>query len=246
MPTTPLTGRTAIVTGGGAGIGAGTAALLAAAGAHVLVVDRDEAAATAVAKGLASAEPVVLDLGDDHAVDEAVAERLRTADILVSNAGISRVERFVDSDPAGWDLLWRVNLRAPMRLAQAVLPGMLERGWGRVVFVATDSARAGASGEGAYSATKAGLLGFAKTLAREAARGGVTSNVVCPGLVDTAMLRDVAETRPGIIEALLMAIPMRRLGDVDEIAHTIAFLCAPEASYITGQVLSVNGGIAMH
>ncbi|MFC5950432.1 SDR family NAD(P)-dependent oxidoreductase [Pseudonocardia lutea] len=240
-----LSGRTAVVTGGGAGIGARTAELLGAAGAHVLVVDRDAAAAAAVAKGLASAEPVALDLGDDAAI-EAAADRFAAADILVNNAGVSRVERFVDSDPAGWDLLWRVNLRAPMRLAQAVLPGMTERGWGRVVFVATDSARAGAGGEGVYSATKAGLLGFAKTLARESARAGVTSNVVCPGLVDTAMLRGVAETKPGVIDALTKAIPMRRLGDVDEIAQSISFLCSPEASYVTGQTLSVNGGITMN
>ena len=116
--------------------------------------------------------------------------------------GLTRVERITDSDPAGWDLMWRVNLRAPMRLAQAVLPGMLERGWGRMVFVATDSARAGAGGEGIYSATKAGLLGFAKTLARESARDGVTSNVVCPGLVDTAMLQAVAAEKPEVIESL--------------------------------------------
>ena len=126
--------------------------------------------------------------------------------------GVTRVERITESDPAGWDLMWRVNLRAPMRLSKAVLPGMLERGWGRIVFVATDSARAGAGGEGIYSATKAGLLGFAKSLARESARGGVTSNVVCPGLVDTAMLQKVAADKPNVIESLTRGIPMRRLG----------------------------------
>jgi 2-hydroxycyclohexanecarboxyl-CoA dehydrogenase len=132
-----------------------------------------------------------------------------------------------------------------MRLAQAVLPGMVEQGWGRVVFVATDSARAGAGGEGIYSATKAGLLGFAKTFAREAARSAVTSNVVCPGLVDTAMLRSVADEKPAVVDSLLRAIPMRRFGAPEEIAAVITFLCSPAASYVTGQVVSVNGGIIM-
>jgi 2-hydroxycyclohexanecarboxyl-CoA dehydrogenase len=240
-------GRTAVVTGGGAGIGARTAQLLGVAGAHVVVVDRDRGAAEAVAACLPSGEAVELDLGDAEAIEAAIGEvaALTKADVLVNNAGLTRVERIVDSDPAGWDLMWRVNLRAPMRLAQAVLPGMLERGWGRLVFVATDSARAGAGGEGVYSATKAGLLGFAKTLAREAARGGVTSNVVCPGLVDTAMLQAVAAEKPGVIDALTRSIPMRRFGSVDEIAAVIAFLCSPAASYVTGQTLSVNGGITM-
>jgi len=236
-----------VVTGGGAGIGARTAHLLAAAGAHVVVVDRDPRAAEAVAAALPSAEAVELDLGVPEAIETAIRElpALTRADVLVNNAGLTRVERIVDSDPAGWDLMWHVNLRAPMRLAQATLPGMVERGWGRIVFVATDSARAGAGGEGIYSATKAGLLGFAKTLAREAARGGVTSNVVCPGLVDTAMLQEVAAEKPGVIDALTRAIPMRRLGSVDEVAEVIAFLCSPAASYVTGQTLSVNGGITM-
>lgn len=244
---TSLEGRTAVVTGGGAGIGACTAELLAAAGAHVVVVDRDRTAAESVAARLASGEAVHVDLGDDDGVESALRDVrvLTQADVLVNNAGLTRVERISDSDPAGWDLMWRVNLRAPMRLSQAALPGMLERGWGRMVFVATDSARAGAGGEGIYSATKAGLLGFAKTLARESARNGVTSNVVCPGLVDTAMLQAVAAEKPGVIEALSRTIPMRRPGTADEIASAIAFLCSPAASYITGQTISVNGGITM-
>ena len=242
-----LEGRTVVVTGGGAGIGARTAELLSAAGAHVVVLDRDRDAAESVAAALTSGEAVQVDLGDGDELESAIRDLpvLTQADVLVSNAGLTRVERITDSDPAGWDLMWRVNLRAPMRLAQAVLPGMLERGWGRMVFVATDSARAGAGGEGIYSATKAGLLGFAKTLAREAARDGVTSNVVCPGLVDTAMLQAVAAEKPGVIEALSRTIPMRRPGTADEIASAIAFLCSPAASYITGQTLSVNGGITM-
>ena len=240
-------GRTAVVTGAGSGIGAEVARQLGHAGAHVLLVDRDARSAKLVADGLPSAEPVELDLGDPDAVEAALRDEpaLTAADILVNNAGLTRVERILDSDPARWDNMWRVNLRTPMRLAQAVLPGMVERGFGRVVFVATDSARAGAGGEGIYSATKAGLLGFAKTFAREAARSGVTSNVVCPGLVDTAMLRTVADEKPAVVDSLLRAIPMRRFGDPQEIAAVITFLCSPAASYITGQVVSVNGGIIM-
>jgi 2-hydroxycyclohexanecarboxyl-CoA dehydrogenase len=241
---TQLTGRIAVVTGGGNGIGARIAATLAAEGAHVVVVDRDAAAAEAVSGALPDAEPLALDITDDGAV-AAAGPLLGRADVLVNNAGITRVERLLDSDPEGWDLLWRVNLRAPMLLARAVLPGMLDRSWGRVVFVSSDSARAGAGGETVYSATKAGLLGFAKSLAREGARGGVTSNVVCPGLVDTAMLAAVAAEKPGLLDSLRRAIPMRRLADPDEIAAAIAFLCSPAAGYVTGQTLSVNGGITM-
>src|SRR3954447_14568433 len=212
-----LEGRTAVVTGGGAGIGARTAELLAASGAHVIVVDRDRAAAESVATALPSGTAVQVDLGDIEQLESAIRDVpvLTHADVLVNNAGLTRVERIPDSDPAGWDLMWRVHLRAPMRPAQAARPGMRARGCGRMVFVATDSARAGAGGEAIYSARKAGLLGFAKTLARESARDGVTSNVVCPGLVDTAMLQAVAAEKPGVIDALVRSIPMRRFGSAD-------------------------------
>jgi 2-hydroxycyclohexanecarboxyl-CoA dehydrogenase len=190
---------------------------------------------------------VRVDLGDQGNIG-AFAARVGAfggADVLVHNAGVSIVDPFVDSDPAGWDLMWRINLRAPMLLTKALLPGMIERGWGRLIFISSDGARAGSGGEGAYAATKAGLFGLAKTLAREAARAGVTSNVVCPGPTDTPMVRRVAERHPGLLDKLAGQIPLRRIGRPDDVAGLVAFLCTERAAYITGQVLSVSGGITM-
>jgi 2-hydroxycyclohexanecarboxyl-CoA dehydrogenase len=189
-----------------------------------------------------------VNLEDQPSVDALAARvtaELGEVDILVHNAAVSIVERFTRSDPAGWDLMWRVNLRAPMQLTQALLPGMCERGWGRLVFVSSDGARAGAGGESAYAASKAGLFGLAKTLAREAARSGVTSNVVCPGPTDTPMLRRVAAQEPGLVEKLAKSVPLGRLGRPEDVAGVVAFLWTDRGSYITGQTLSVSGGITM-
>ncbi|MGU3586811.1 SDR family NAD(P)-dependent oxidoreductase [Rhodococcus sp. C26F] len=244
---TDLSDKTALVTGGGAGIGADICARLSALGAEVFVLDRDPESARTVASSLTNATPVEVDLRNPPEITAALERnpRLRQADILVNNAGLTRVERFTESDPSTWDAFWQVNLRAPMHLCHALVPSMTEKGWGRIVFVSTDSARAGGGGEGVYSATKAGVLGFAKTLAREIARDGVTSNVVCPGLVDTAMLRTVETDNSGLMDKLARSIPMRRLGSAGEVAAAVEFLCAPDAGYITGQTLSVNGGITM-
>ncbi|WP_019634068.1 SDR family NAD(P)-dependent oxidoreductase [Actinomadura atramentaria] len=238
-----LTGRTALVTGGAGGIGRAICADLAALGARVLVADRDAAAARAVADEHGGAAFEV-DLADAASIDAFTAD-VGPVDVLIHNAGVSIVEPFTESDPANWDLMWRVNLRAPMQLTRALLPGMTGRGWGRLVFVSSDGARAGSGGEGAYAATKAGLFGLAKTLAREAAAGGVTSNVVCPGPTDTPMVRAVAERHPGLLDKLARQIPLRRIGRPDDVAGLVAFLCTDRASYITGQTLSVSGGITM-
>ncbi|NUR83237.1 MAG: SDR family oxidoreductase, partial [Nonomuraea sp.] len=130
-------------------------------------------------------------------------------------------------------------------MTKLLLPGMLARGWGRLVFVSSDGARAGSGGEGAYAATKAGLFGLAKTLAREAARGGVTSNVVCPGPTDTPMLRRVSEAEPGLVDKIAKGIPLRRLGTPADVSGLVAYLCTDRAAYITGQTLSVSGGVTM-
>jgi 2-hydroxycyclohexanecarboxyl-CoA dehydrogenase len=210
----------------------------------VVVADVDSAAAEALAKELPGAVALVVDLTDPASID-GFAERAGAVDILVHNAGVSIVEPFVDSDPAHWDLMWRLNLRAPMQLTRALLPGMTERGWGRLVFISSDGARAGSGGEGAYAATKSGLFGLAKTLAREAARGGVTSNIVCPGPTDTPMVRKVAEAHPDLLDKLARQIPLRRIARPDDIAGIVAFLCTDRAGYITGQTISVSGGITM-
>jgi 2-hydroxycyclohexanecarboxyl-CoA dehydrogenase len=239
-----LDGRTAVVTGGAGGIGRAICTDLAALGAHVIVADLAEEAAREVAKALPGATASRVDLADPGSID-AFADQVGPVDVLVHNAGVSIVEPFTESDPAHWDLMWKINLRAPMQLTKALLPGMVDRGWGRLIFISSDGARAGSGGEGAYAATKAGLFGLAKTLAREAARGGVTSNVVCPGPTDTPMVRQVAEQHPGLLDKLARQIPLRRIARPDDIAGIVTFLCTERAGYITGQTLSVSGGITM-
>ncbi|MDL4818939.1 SDR family NAD(P)-dependent oxidoreductase [Actinomadura opuntiae] len=238
-----LDGRTAVVTGGAGGIGRAICTDLAALGARVVVADLDRTAAEEVADGIGGTAAHV-DLADPASIDTFTAGT-GPVDVLVHNAGVSIVEPFTASDPADWDLMWRVNLRAPMQLTRALLPGMTERGWGRLVFVSSDGARAGSGGEGAYAATKSGLFGLAKTLAREAAAGGVTSNVVCPGPTDTPMVRAVSDRHPDLLGRLAKQIPLRRIGRPDDVAGLIAFLCTDRAGYITGQTISVSGGITM-
>ncbi|MGI6873442.1 SDR family NAD(P)-dependent oxidoreductase [Amycolatopsis sp. 3B14] len=241
-----LTGKRALVTGGASGIGEAIVAELAGLGASVVIADRDFAGAKRVA-GDCRGEAVEVDLGDDDSVEAALTAVLDGGgvDILINNAGVSVVEHFLDSDPAGWDRMWRINLRAPMRLTQAFLPAMMEGEWGRLIYISTDGARAGAGGESIYAACKAGLFGLAKTVAREAAKYGVTSNVVCPGLVDTPMLRKHAERNPNLMSALVKSIPLRRPGTADEVAAYVGFLAGPRAGYVTGQTLSVSGGVTM-
>lgn len=244
-----LKGKRALVTGGASGIGAAIAAELSVLGASVVIADIDTEGARAVATELPKGSAVRVNLDDADSIEACIQTVLTDhagIDILVNNAGLSLVERFLDSDPGGWDRMWRINLRAPMRLAQALIPGMIENEWGRLLFISTDGARAGAGGESIYAACKAGLFGLAKTLARETARYGITSNVVCPGLVDTPMLRNHAERNPKMMDTLLKSIPLRRTGTADEVAAYVGFLAGPRAGYITGQTLSVSGGVTMN
>ncbi|MFT4082545.1 MAG: SDR family NAD(P)-dependent oxidoreductase [Nocardioides sp.] len=245
-----IEGRTAVVTGGASGLGAAVVRELAALGADVVIADRDLAGAEALAARLAGLPGEVIarhvDIAEDDSVRTLCAELAeRECSILVANAGITRVERFVTSDPASWEQLYRVNQRGPMLLAHRLVPGMVERGWGRVVLVSSDGARAGSWGEAVYSATKSALFGFAKSLARETARAGVTVNVVCPGPMRTPMLERVSAESPSLVADLERAIPMRRLGEPEDVAGVIAFLAGDGASYLTGQVVSVSGGITM-
>jgi 2-hydroxycyclohexanecarboxyl-CoA dehydrogenase len=233
--------RTALVSGAASDIGRAVCVALRADGATVLATDLPGERLDALAADL-GIEAIPADLTDPAA---AAALGERPVDVLAAVAGLPEVERFLEADPAGWERLWQVNLRAPMLLTQALLPGMMERGDGRLVYVASDSARAGAGGEAVYAATKAGLFGFAKSVAREAARSGVTANVVCPGPIDTERSRAILAEHPRMREGLVRAIPMGTMGAPEDVAAAVAYFASPAAGWTTGQTVSVNGGIVM-
>lgn len=242
-----LAGRTALVTGGAGGIGSRIARDLADLGARVLIADLNLDGGRAVAADLPDAAAFEVDLSEPESV-AALATEIGAdehVDVLINNAGWDQVGPFVDSDPAVWDRLIGINLRAPMQLTHALLPGMLERSWGRLVFISSDAGRVGSTGEAVYGACKSGLIGFSKTMAREAARQQVTSNVVCPGPSDTPLLQEVAGGNPKLVAALTKAIPLRRLGQPRDVAGMVAFLASERADYITGQTISVSGGLTM-
>lgn len=177
----------------------------------------------------------------------AVEAALGEVTVLVNNAGWDRMELFVENDPALWDRLIAVNLKGVLHATRAVLDGMIARGGGRVVSIASDAGRVGSTGEAVYAACKAGVIGFSKTLAREVARHGITVNVVCPGPTQTALLAEVTSGARGarLVEAMQRAIPLRRLGQPEDVAGAVAYFASDEAAYVTGQVLSVSGGLTM-
>jgi 2-hydroxycyclohexanecarboxyl-CoA dehydrogenase len=252
-PVTSGSGAVVLVTGGGRGIGAAIAAEVAAGGTAVAVTDLDAARATEVAAEIAEAYAVpayglALDIADDVSVRAGVArveEELGPLTGLVNNAGIDVIGRFVDSDPTVWDRLIAVNLRGTIGVTRAVLDGMIARRAGRIVCVASDAGRVGSSGEVVYSATKGGVIAFCKALAREVARDQITVNAVCPGPTDTALLGQVAEASPKLYDGLARAIPLRRIAQPTDVAPAVAFLLSDGAGYITGQTLSVSGGLTM-
>ncbi|HYJ23329.1 MAG TPA: SDR family oxidoreductase [Solirubrobacterales bacterium] len=240
---TPFAGRVALVSGAASDIGRAVCVALLDQGAQVHATDLGGERLDALAADLPALETTAADLTDPA---QALAFAEQPVDVLAAVAGLPVVERFLESDPASWEQLWQVNLRAPMLLTRALAPGMVERGWGRLAYVSSDSARAGAGGEAVYAAGKAGLLGFAKSVAREVAAAGVTANVVCPGPVDTERSRAILDARPKLKDGLLRAIPAGRLGTPEDVAAAVAYLCSPAAAYVTGQTLSVNGGITMN
>jgi 2-hydroxycyclohexanecarboxyl-CoA dehydrogenase len=241
-----------LVTGGAGGIGAAICREAAEQGHAVAVadLDADRAAAVAaeIAAGGARAVGVGLDVADDASV--AVAVERAEAELgpltgLVCGAGIDVIGRFVDSTPQTWDRLIAVNLRGTIGVARAVLDGMIARKVGRIVCIASDAGRVGSSGEVVYSATKGGVIAFCKALAREVARDGITVNAVCPGPTDTALLDQVAQASQKLYDGLARAVPMRRIAEPVDIAPAVAFLLSDGAGYITGQTLSVSGGLTM-
>lgn len=248
-----LQGKTVLVTGGANGIGLAISRRFATAGCSVVVMDMDATAATAAADQLRTlnvvADAAVADVSDYQQVCRAISAVDRGIDILVNNAGWDRFMPFIKTSPELWHKVMGVNLFGALNTIHAVLPQMLARGRGRIVNVASDSGRVGASGEVSYSASKGGVIAMTKAIAREVATSGVTANVVCPGPTDTAMLSAVVDSsdKPEKLSAaLLRAIPMRRLGRPDDISGLVAFLASDEASFITGQVVSASGGLTMN
>jgi 2-hydroxycyclohexanecarboxyl-CoA dehydrogenase len=229
-----LKGKTAIVTGGASGIGAAIVARLREEDVQVTVFDL---------KG----EPPV-DITDYEAVRQAL-ERLGPVDILVNNAGWDLFRPFLKTDPAFWQKIISLNLVGAMNMLHCALPGMVERGRGKVVTIASDAGRVGSSGEAPYSACKGGLIALTKTLAREMASKNIQLNVLCPGLTETGMLEQFmqgAGNPEKLREAYRRAIPMGRLGRPEDLAGAVAFFASDDANFMTGQVLSVSGGLTMH
>lgn len=245
-------GKVAIVTGAASGIGRATALRLATEGAAVVIADLNAAGAASVAESISGqggrALALEVDVTDAPGV-KAMVERAVGAfgrvDILVSNAGWDRAGPFADTDEELWDKVIAINYRGHLATCHATLPYMREQGVGRIVTVASDAGRVGSSGEVVYSGAKGAVIAFTKGLAREVARHGINVNCVAPGLVDTPLLAGIVQGNEKLIAAIVRSIPLRRTGTPEEIAAAICFFASPDATYITGQTLSVNGGLTM-
>jgi 2-hydroxycyclohexanecarboxyl-CoA dehydrogenase len=244
--------RIALVTGGARGIGRAIVAELASAGHTVVVADLlDDEAAEAVLQAGGGGLAVHLDVIDNTSVEAAIStveQRLGPVEILVNNAGWDELRPFLETDEAFWDRVIEVNFKGCLRTCRRVVPGMVEHGYGRVVNIGSDAARVGSSLEAVYSGAKGGVVAFTKTLAREVARHGVTANAVCPGPTETPMLEQmlaVGAESAKVLEAMRRAVPMRRLGQPQDVAAAVAFLASERAGFITGQTLSVSGGLTM-
>ena len=244
-----LNDRTAIVTGAASGIGRATAQSLAEAGARVLLADIDEARGAQAAAELRAAggqaDFLALDLTQPASIEAFAAQaqqRFGTPDVLVNCAGWGTTHPFWEGTPDLWARIIALNFVGPMQLTKALLPAMIERTGGRIVNVASDAGRVGSLGETVYSGAKGGLIAFSKALARELARYRINVNCVCPGPTDTPLMAAVPDK---VKDALTKAIPFRRLGQPAEVADAILFFASDRARYVTGQVLSVSGGLTM-
>jgi len=239
-------GRRALITGGASGIGAAVARRLAAEGAEVIVGDLAADAADELAREIGG-RALRLDVADVAAAHAAV-EAAGRLDVLVNNAGVDDFAFFTDITPERWRRLLAVNLEGVFVCTHAALPEMQRAGYGRIVNVASEAGRIGAKGNAVYAATKGGIIAFTKSIARENARYGITANAVCPGPIDTPLLR--AALRLGdqgerIIEAIKAGTQLRRLGTPDEVAAMVAFVASEEASYVTAEALGVSGGMGL-
>lgn len=247
-----MTKRVAFITGAGRGIGRQIAQTLAAKQIQIVVTDVNEVNAnetvSLIEQAGGTAIAVLCDVTKLNSVETAVKEavnQLGRIDILVNNAGWDKIEPFLKSEPSTWETILNINLMGQIHTSKTILPLMIENGYGKVVNIASDSGRVGSSGEAVYSAAKGGVISFTKTLAREMARHQINVNCIAPGPADTPLFKEIGEYNEGITEALVKAIPFRRLAQPEDIANSVAFLVSDEANYITGQTLSVNGGLAM-
>jgi 2-hydroxycyclohexanecarboxyl-CoA dehydrogenase len=247
-----LLGRLMLLTGGASGIGRATAVRLVEEGCRVGVLDIDEAGAAETVRLCGGAAWTRrTDITDRGAVEASVAafeDEVGPVELLANVAGWDVMRNFLETDVALWDKIIGINLYGPLHLHHVVLPGMVRRGFGRVVNVASDAGRVGSSGEAVYSACKGGIIAFTKTMAREVARKGVTLNVLCPGPTDTPLFdgfKAASSDGAKVAEAMARAVPLKRIGQPEDYPGTIAFLLSDDAAYITGQTISVSGGLTM-
>ncbi len=249
-----LTGKKAIVTGAGGGIGTEICERLAAAGCDIALFDIDGTAIRQVASSLTSVNTSThqVDIADYAAVGQAVSDarnRLQGLDILINNAGWDIAQPFMDTDPDFWDRVIDINYKGPLNLHHHVLPAFVDQGSGKIVNVSSDAGRVGSTGEAVYAGCKAALTGFGKSVARELARSGICINTVCPGPTDTPLFEEFAgkgEFGQKVRSGLERAIPMKRLGQPADVAGIVVFLASNDADFITGQTISVSGGLTMH
>ena len=248
-PARPLHGKTALITGASQGIGRAIALALAADGARVVLAARNTEKLAFVAQEIASAggeaHPYALDIASDAAIKDAAKAALAShgvIDILINNAGITRDGLMMRMKRADWDEVLNTNLTGTFLLTQALLPAMVKARWGRIVSITSIVGQTGQAGQVNYAASKAALLGFTRSLAREVASRAITVNAVAPGYIATAMTGVLTDAQK---QAMLGVVPLGRPGTDEEVAHAVSFLCSPGAGYITGHTLDVNGGLFM-
>lgn len=248
--------QTAFVTGGAQGIGKGISTSLAQAGFHVVIADLNSETAEATAQEITAsggaASAVQVDVTSKDSVDAAaakVAKDVAPIDVLVNNAGWDDFKPFLETDEDFWSKIVELNFKGHLRTIKAIVPGMVERGYGRVVNIGSDAGRVGSSLEAVYSGAKGGVIAFTKTLAREIATNGVTANCVCPGPTDTPALRKfingAGDNADKVIGGMKRGVPMKRLGTPEDIGPAVAFFASEGAGFVTGQTLSVSGGLTM-
>lgn len=247
--------RSTFVTGGASGIGRAISERLAAEGFAVGIADLQEDLAEEVAAGIRDRGGRAVGVGADVTSDEetvaavaAVQEAFGPIGVLINNAGYDEFRAFVDTDASFWEKIIDVNYKGVLRTTASILPGMMERRYGRIVNIASEAGRVGAPMEAVYSGAKGAVIAFTKAIARESARSGVTANVICPGPIDTPLFNEIVDAAPDAAKArahMTGAVPMRRLGQPEELAGAVLFLAGPDASYTTGQTISVSGGLSM-